>query len=198
MDEDSDHLSKISTLAGLKTPLNDFKTISLFADDLKVLIDVEAKVPNWAVDAYYKIFQKYLKVTFNRFHANENMIKIRGGPLVTEIVNNMAAKADNSTEAKEFLIYSAHDVTIHSLAHALGVHGQIPSIVSYADAITVDLIDKGERELVVQVVYLDNSGAFPRKIPLNVPGCGQSCPLSVFKNAVAGMMVNSMDDLCKL
>lgn len=50
----------------------------------------------------------------------------------------------------------------------------------------------------MEVVYLDNIETTPKKYNLHVPGCGVSCTLSTFKEAVKDMMVDDLDALCGL
>lgn len=168
------------------------------SDDLKVLKGIDPTMPQWAIDAFHDTFQKYGILVKVGYHLNREMIKIRGGPMLTQIVDNMVAVANNETSAKNVLLFSAHDITVASLAFALGVEDQIPEPISYSDTIMVDLVESGNGEPLVQVVYMDNENTIPRVINLNVPGCGTSCSLTTFRNAVSDMLVEDFDQMCGL
>lgn len=194
---DKQAFSDFSVLLG--SPINDLQDVIMVSDALKIQIGLDKNMPKWATDAFEKTFRKYGILVKTMSHATPTMIKIRGGPMVTEIVNNMVAVANKAPEAKNLLIYSAHDVTVASLAYALGVESQIPEPISYSDTIMVDLVSRGGGgEMLVEVVYMDNTNVIPRAIYLNVPGCGKSCTLTTFRNAVKGMMVEDFDKLCGL
>lgn len=182
----------------LGTPINGVMDVLLVSDALKIQKGTDKKMPQWALDGYETTFKKYGMLLKTMPHATETMIKIRGGPMLTQIVENMVAVANNGTSAKKVLLYSAHDATIASLAFALKVEDQIPEPVSYSDSIMVDLVSNGNGEPLVEVFYLDYSSFLPNSYKLKVPGCGTSCTLSTFRNAVKDMMVDDLDKLCGL
>lgn len=156
----------------------------MFADLFKTQIQMDPSPPTWAVDVHNKVLRKYLDRLFEVFHGTKEMVKIRGGPLLTEIVNNMVAVQEGSAEGRNILIYSAHDITLLSLAYALGVEAQIPKQPFYSDTFMVDLLENGE----VQVVYMNTGGAEPTYTVMDVPGCGTSAKLISFRDAVSDML----------
>lgn len=116
-------------------------------------------------------------------HTTTEMVRIRGGPVLNEMVSNMVAIENKQATGKNILIY------------ALGgdLEKQIPDIISYGDTIMVDLVKNGNSEPTVEEVYLDNATAGPKKYNLSVPS-------SVFTNAVKDMLVDGkrLDQLCGL
>lgn len=197
LEDDKAILEDLASRLGI-APIKDLVTALMVADGVKVLISIDPKTPQWAVDAYKNTLFKYGELLKTFPHSTPVMVKIRGGPMVTEMVKNMEAIARNDQSGKKVLIYSAHDMTVASLAFALGVEDQIPAPISFSDTIMVDLVDRKGSELAVEVVYMDNVNIIPRKILLSVPGCGTSCPLSVFRNAVKDVLVDDLDKLCGL
>lgn len=193
--EDRAALDNLANLSG--TPLPTLMEVIMLAEVLKAQIYIDPNTPEWAIDGYYDTLKKYLEASFPLYHGNFEMIKIRGGPLITEIINNMVAVASNDGTGKPILIYSAHDLTVSTLAYTLGVESQIPVLVHYGDTMMVDLVANGNGEPNVKVVYMDNENtSSPVFYDINVPGCGTSCPLSTFRNALSGMMVTDWDALC--
>lgn len=177
-------------------PLVTQSQIYLLGDTILAMISVDCEVPQWAVDAYYNTLNKYMIGHFANIARNPRLAKIRGGPLVTEIVNNMVAVDQGS--GKKVLIYSAHDLTVASLAVALGVGDQLPDRISYSDAIMVDLVEAkaGSLEPTVEVIYLSKANTIPERIPMALPGCGVSCTLTAFRAATSAMMVADWDQIC--
>lgn len=192
MEDDREALDELARLSG--TPLATFIDVFMFAEILKAKIYIEPNLPQWAIDGYYNTLKKYVARSFTLMHDNAEMIKIRGGPLITEIINNMEAVANGREEARPIMIYSAHDMTVFSLAFVLGVQSQIPELVNYADTMLVDLLQNGN----VQVTYVNNGGTLPVHTVMNVPGCGLSCPLTTFRGALSHMLVDDVDALCKV
>lgn len=195
LEEDKSALEELEILAD--TDLSSINKIVVFGEAVKALLYLDAcNTPQWAVDAYYNILQKYVDNNWVLLFANFIRTKIRGGPMVTEMVNNMVQVAKNEDSGKNFIIWSGHDTSIASLAYALRVGDQLPSEINYADSIMVDLVQKGTAEPTVEVIYLSRLNTIPQMIPMNVPGCGVSCTLTAFRAATSEMMVEDWDALC--
>lgn len=183
IEEDRAALDELSAIAGV--PLDNFMEIMGFGEVIKAQIYIDPKTPQWAIDAYYDILKKYVEASFALMHGNAIMIKIRGGPLITEIVDNFGAVASNAGDGRPIMIYSAHDMTVLSLAYVLGVEAQVPALPNYSDTFLVDLLDNGD----VQVIYMNTERTLPTRTVMNVPGCGTQCPLSTFRLAVGDKLI---------
>lgn len=188
-------LAELSIKMGL--PLTNIMEIAYAADMVNANILMGEETPAWAVDALETTLSKYMAMS-QIFFATEFMIKVRGGTVITEVVQNMEAIIDNADQGKQFLIYSGHDVNLHSLAHVLGVSSQILAIPNYADTMLLELVDNGGSEFQVQALYVDNSGHIPVRSAINIPGCGSACNFSTFKGLVAKFLISDWDELCAL
>lgn len=153
--------------------------------------------PAWAVQAYQNTLSKYENMTTAMSAGDENTMKVRGGFVIREIVENMEAIISGSEDAKEFMIYSAHDGNVIIISQILDVVSQVP-IPQYGATIVMDLVDTGASELQVQIFYVDNSENVPDRFALNMPGCGFSCNFSTFKGLVQKYMVSDMTSFCAL
>lgn len=189
--EDHEALQQYSELA--QTPLTTIMEVGMFADVIKAQISIEPDVPQWAVDAYNSVLKKYIARMFALFHETESLVRIRGGPLITEILNNLEAVTNGS--GKPILIYSAHDITVLSLAYVLGVESQIPAQPNYSDTFMVDLLENGE----VQVVYMNTEVLdSPTMTVMDLPGCGTSCSLDTLRRTLSDMLVDDWDAMCRV
>lgn len=193
---DKTAFSDFATLLGAE--ISDVIDVMSVSDTLKIQQMIDSTVPQWAKDAYTKTFKKYNILVKTLVNATPKMVKIRGGPMITEMVENMVRIANGDSTGKKVLLYSAHDSTIASLAYALGVIDQIPEPISFSDTIMVDLVQNASEEPRVEVIYLDKANIIPRSFKLNVPGCGESCTLGTFQNAVKDMFVEDFDALCSV
>lgn len=189
--EDREILDALSAWAG--TPLDNAMQVMEFAEFIKAHKFLDKTVPIWVVEAYFSTLEKYVEMTFRLMHATPEMIKVRGGPLITEILENFEAVASGK-DGKPIMIYSAHDSTLLSLAYVLGVEAQIPGLPNYSDTFMVDLSDAG----TVQVIYMNTEKFLNTRTVMNIPGCGTSCSLATFRTALKDKIVTDLDALCAL
>lgn len=196
MVEDKEQIDLLSGYLGV--PMSNIQYLYYVGDFVKTNLLLGDYVPDWALTAYNTFLQKYIKRYFQLAHETDFMVQVRGGPVVTQIIENMEAQIEGSSAARNFLIYSAHDMTVESLVRVLGVRSQTPELVSYADTVMIELVDNGGSELQVQALYVDNSGSFPNRFPVNVPGCGTVCNFSTFKAVVNKYLVPNYEGLCGL
>lgn len=193
--EDQEILVQLGKVFGL--PLDYFLIVIMVGDLIRTNISMPTEyTPDWAREVYYTTLEKYLVRFLNMAHETEEMMRIRGSPLITEIVNNFDAVAEGRVTGKSFLIYSSHDLTIITLARVIGVYDQLPALASYADTIMLELVDnEGGKEMQVQAVYVDYAGAQPQLYHLSIPGCEQQCSLTMFKEIVREFLVD-LADVC--
>lgn len=191
IEADREILDKLSVWAN--TPLNTPSEVMNFAEVLKAQIYIDNTIPEWVLEAYQDYLAKYVAQMFALMHYNEEMIRIRGGPLITEIIHNMEDLA-NGKDGKPIMIYSAHDSSLLSLAFVLGVQDQIPELPNYSDTFMVDLSDTN----TVQVIYMNTEKRLNTRTVMNVPGCGTSCSLATFRQALSDKLVYDVDALCNV
>ncbi len=68
------------------------------------------------------------------------MKKVKGGALLTEIIDNMTRKRSGTLAPnRSMFIYSAHDVTQVNLMRALGIIDQTSMKPDYASALVIEL-----------------------------------------------------------
>lgn len=195
-EEDKAQIDMLSGYIGVN--VRSLTALYYIGDFVKTNLLLGDSVPDWALAAYNTILPKYVRRFFDIAHETEFMTRVRGGPVLTQIVENMDAFVAGSSEARNFMIYSGHDMTVESLLRVLGVRSQTPELVNYADTVLVELVDNGGSEMQVQVLYVDNSGPIPNRFPVNVPGCGSVCNLSTFKSAVGRFFVADYKGMCGL
>ncbi|KAK0078937.1 hypothetical protein PV325_001925 [Microctonus aethiopoides] len=112
------------------------------------------------------------------FTSNKLQRRLRGGPLLKEITNNMM-RARNGQDKKKLYLYSAHDVTIVNVLRAMGFTNQLLK-PEYGAALIFELVvakdTKQNPELDVKVKYLNNT-QIDMPITLEIPGCKNPCKL---------------------
>lgn len=149
MEQDKAIIDELAGLIGY--PLHGFQMLVGVSEIVRANVAMGVHTPARVLEIYDTTLKKYMERYLELAHETEFMLTVRGGPVITQIVDNMDAVAQNSNAARDFMIFSAHDMTVFSLANILGVKSQIPALPNYADTILVDLVNNGGGELQVQV-----------------------------------------------
>lgn len=192
--EDQALLQKVGDYMG--KPILDFHDAFMAAEAIRTQQFLEP-TPTWLVSAYAQL-QRYFVHFANLYHKTELMKKARGGPMITEVVDNMVAMRNNSSTARNMIIFSAHDFTLVSLLTVLGVKNQAPQVAAYGDAIAIEMYQTGNAEPDVKVMYMSNTIAVKFKIELFVPNCGRPCKLNTFNNLMSKYIVRDYEGMCRL
>lgn len=194
MKEDDALLTRIGDFMG--QPLTTINHTFYAADTIRTEQFLDPTMPTWLRIAYPKLARYLVRYT-DACHETPFMKRVRGGPMITQIVDNMMAIKDKREEGRKVLIFSAHDFTIHSLNVLLDVKSQVPQVASYADTIAVEL-HQILGQLQVKVFYMNNSG-FPKyKKQVNPPECGTPCTLNSFNKITKKYFVRDFDGLCRV
>lgn len=124
--------------------------VFLLHDTLHVEESNDLKLPEWTVPIYPDKLLDVKKRTFQLFTETAYMKRIRGGPLVSEIFEQMQQK-QNGDLSRNFAIYSAHDSTVFNLMRALNVDDQIAALPGYGATLAFELHCHPDEECYVQV-----------------------------------------------
>lgn len=154
--------------------------------------------PAWLVKDYEQTLQKYFAFYTDMYHNSDFMKKVRGGVMMTQILNNFAAIRDNTTDSRNVLIFSAHDFNVHSMVVMLNVKSQVPQVPFYADTIALELHQSGKSEPEVRAYYISSTGTTKFKTLLSIPSCGSPCRLNKFTTLMSKYVVTDYDGMCKL
>lgn len=194
--QDKDLLLRLGDFLG--SPLTTFEEMLYGMDAIRTNLSLDPTLPAWVRNSMTQL-EKYIGLAFDLYHKTDLMKKVRGGPMLTEMVDNMMAiKNKNTTVARNILIYSAHDLTVASLVEVLNVKSQVPVIAAYADTIAVEMHQTGNKEPEVKVFYVSNYGKTKLNKQLSVPNCGLPCTLNNFNRVVSKYLVRDWDGLCGL
>ncbi|BES92137.1 acid phosphatase [Nesidiocoris tenuis] len=134
-------------------------TESVFPDQLKVLAGYSLAVPTWTPE----------------------MKRLRGGPLVKEILENMKKKIAGTLEppTRNISIYSAHESTVSAFLNTIDAFDFLPP--PFASMVLVELRKTAQNDHVVMVLYKNSTDPTIDPYILTVPGCSAACPLNDFE-----------------
>ncbi|BFY98829.1 hypothetical protein BsWGS_01869 [Bradybaena similaris] len=135
---------------------------------------------DWVTPDVWNKLDSLRSLSFNIFFALPEMIKLKGGPLLKEIISNMDASNLSNTTIPRFYMYSAHDTTVASLLSAMKVYDSRPPI--YTAMVIVELHSVNDTT-EVHVFYKNDTDRVPYE--LTVPDCGSPCTLEKFKEVTA-------------
>lgn len=194
--QDKATIDKVATLMG--APLTNPSDVAMAAETIRSNQYLDPSTPGWAVNAMEGPLLKYFLMYMDTFHATDYMVKVRGGPMLTQIVDNLVAMRDKNSTAKNLMVYSAHDYNLLSLALMLNVESQVPENSFYSDTMSIELHQTGVNEPKVQVWYFSHAAKKPFKKELSIASCGTPCKLSKFLEVTNNYMVRDFDALCQL
>ncbi|XP_033761356.1 prostatic acid phosphatase-like [Pecten maximus] len=116
----------------------------------------------------------------------EEMAKLRGGPLLKEMIEKMATAVDSLDQTSpvqtrpKMLLYSAHDSTLTALLRVMNVFNNRTPV--YSSCVMVEMWrPEGKGKPYVKVLYRNETDS-DKLIHLTVPGCGDICSLDDFIN----------------
>lgn len=190
--QDKDIIKQFEIFLG--SSLTTLKDITYASDLIRTNQHLDKSTPTWAISYYKDYLMKYMSRYIKVYHETDYMKKVRGGSLITQVLDNFIAVRDKNSTAKNILIYSAHDVNLISMGEILNVINQMPVLPAYGDTITFELHQIGTYEPEVQVYYMSET----EKILLNVPLCGIHCSLSRFNSLMSKYIIRDYAEICKL
>lgn len=181
------------------TTLNDVAEIY---DILTVEKESNFTLPNWTVT----VFPNKLKPLAAACLASKTelpfMKKVKGGPLVTDIINKMKQKRSNLLHPnRSIFVYSAHDITLVNVMNSLGILSQAAALPDYGAALVFELHHSVtyDDDFEVKIVYYFNGDdKFPKEI--TIPRCSHPCSLTQFLNIIKPIQIKfeDYDKICEL
>lgn len=120
------------------------------------------ELPPWTNSIYPKMLYDARVRAFQLSTETDYMKRIRAGPLINRIYNQMA-QFQSGKSARNIITYSAHDTTIANVLAAMNFIGQTDPIPSYGALLAFELYGKRNRnkEHTVQVCTFFNRFFFP-------------------------------------
>lgn len=110
--------------------------------ELEDILSVERsnnlELPAWTDPVFPDILYSVRLRAYQLYTETPYMTRIRGGPLVTEIFNQMVQK-QNGELPRNISVYSAHDTTMNFVMTALNVINQTDAIPQYGATLTFEL-----------------------------------------------------------
>jgi len=164
----------------------DFEVVSDIWDTLRIQKAYNMTLPDWVTPEVFKHMEKLSDLFFDSrvLVPNEEAKRVKAGPLIKFLVNNMESKLQSKNVAKMYAL-SGHDTTSSIALGAVGVFDtQFPS---YASAAIFEM-HKINNDHVVRVFFRNDTSVPP--FEFEIPNCGYPCSLNKFKSIMSPIMVD--------
>lgn len=193
----------------------------LLYDTLSVQKSHKMELPAWTVSVFPDRLRPFMEQGFALYTTTKYMKTIKGGPLVTKIVNEMQQfQSDNSSRTVH--IYSGHDFTLVSVMRLLDLTNQTTGVPEYGATLAFELhdsIEDGLNQLELRVsiswtidnctiyfmnifpaqqivYYFDFNEKKPKQ--LTIPNCPAPCMLDQFVKSIKFVLDFDYANACKL
>ncbi|XP_015514346.2 prostatic acid phosphatase [Neodiprion lecontei] len=189
LNANKDLFEQLTNLTGL-TIANPDDVMSLYGT-LRAEADLGLELPEWTKEYFPDRLIPLTLYSYLPLVQNDLLRRLKGGPFVKKIVNDMKSKV-NGTEKRKFFMYTGHDSTITNLLGTLKVWE--PQMPEYSIMTLIELHeDQGDWN--VQIFLRNTTRQMP--YPLAIPGCTTACPLDQFVQLLTPVMPIDWDVECR-
>nr|XP_022309376.1 lysosomal acid phosphatase-like [Crassostrea virginica] len=188
--QNKDFYTLVRNYTGIKDKVN-INNIWKPADTLFCEKTHNMTLDSWALEKYgnITIYEKLRLLEAWQFHLlyyNQEMAKLKGGPLLKEMrVNMVNTSSKKNYTGPKLYMFSGHDTTVAALLSALGLYADIPASPVYAACVMLELY-KTESYYYVEIHYKDNHQMESNASTLlQLKGCEKKCKLDKFLSLTA-------------
>ncbi|XP_012286060.1 lysosomal acid phosphatase isoform X2 [Orussus abietinus] len=132
-------------------------------------------LPEWTKEFYNSKMRELAARSLALFTSNTLQQRLRGGPILKEILSNMMSTRVQS-DYKKMYLYSAHDTTLVNTLRTMGFTEELLKPDYGAALIFELLLINGGQNQEVKVMYLNNTQTRV-PYPLTIPKCSEPCLL---------------------
>uniref|UniRef100_A0A0A9XGP6 acid phosphatase n=2 Tax=Lygus hesperus TaxID=30085 RepID=A0A0A9XGP6_LYGHE len=159
---------------------------------LKAEEGINLKLPEWTKTVYPSQMEKESARIFTLNTYNNDLIRLKGGPLLKKILNDCQSKMDGKDDYK-LKVYSGHDATVANLLRALGTwEEQMPAY----NAMAIFELHQGDPDFILKVKLRNSSTHDP--YDQKIPGCPDPCNLTKVQELMAPRLPEDLDKECQV
>ncbi|XP_076226193.1 lysosomal acid phosphatase-like isoform X1 [Nomia melanderi] len=154
-------------------------------------------LPDWTKDYYNLEMRQIAARSLAIFTSNTLQRRLRGGPLLKEIVERMRA-AESGKDTKRAYLYSVHDITLVNLLRAMGFTSEYfkpdyGAMLIFELNFATGVADNRRAE--IKLTYLNDTDKFTA-YPMEIPDCGAPCLLDDANSLWKDVLPGNWDDEC--
>ncbi|KAG8038771.1 hypothetical protein G9C98_000326 [Cotesia typhae] len=171
------YFNELSYYTGKK--ISTITDVEFLYNTLEIEANHGLELPEWTKKFYNEEMRRIAARSLALFTSNTLQQRLRGGPLLKEITNNMMSARNGHDKIKLYL-YSAHDFTLVNVLRAMGFTNELFK-PDYGAALIFELVlseyvEENNLELNVKVKYLNNTEIY-EPTSLDIPHCKEPCKL---------------------
>ncbi|KAI8430693.1 hypothetical protein MSG28_000883 [Choristoneura fumiferana] len=206
LQESKEYTDRLSQYQGLMdyltaytgAKIKDYNDISYVYNTLYIETLYNFTLPNWTRTVYPDKMREPSCYSFRTATMTPLLARLKVGPLIQEIVTKMANTTltypAGYSNAVKLSIYSAHDITVANVLHALGMFdGNCPV---YTATILFELLySQNTAEHFVRISYRNFTGIAEPYV-LRIPYCGEVCSFNRFVTLYENLLNINWDFEC--
>ncbi|KAK4037247.1 prostatic acid phosphatase isoform X2 [Daphnia magna] len=196
LDSNKELLDYLAENSGLN--ITEIDDVEYLYDTLFIENRFNKSLPEWAKKFFPNPMKEFSDFSFAMKAFTLEMQRLRGGPLVKELVEHLKdyAQSKLTPPNRKLFMYSAHDVTVATFLSALKIFNGIQP--PYASMVLVELHELNPNDLSIKILYKNVSDDGRKPQVLTLPGCTQFCPLDKFFELVKDVTSDDVKVECKL
>lgn len=196
LSEHKEILDYLSTHSGKQ--IQDALSVLLFIDTLHIEKKHNLIIPSWAY-TYWDKYKKILHQAYQFFINSPVLLRLRAGPILGKITEDMKRKINHEIPDIKVRIYSTHDLLVLGVLDALQFSDVGPP--PYSATIIFELHEKMDGGKAVRLLYLNSTT--PEDVSqephvLTLDGCAEYCPLEHFFQHTKDVIPENWESECGL
>ncbi|CAF3640980.1 unnamed protein product [Rotaria socialis] len=178
-----------------KQPVSDLFDAWAISDT--VLIEKSYNIaPLWATPAVIHQLQYISDIAAYHLMFMSEINRLRGGPLLRDILENIEDLILNKSKRRKAKIYSGHETTIAATLSFLGIN--YPHQPPLASALFFDLYRLDNDSYGIQLEYLNMTNG-RTAYPIQLPGCENTiCSIATLKQLLEDRLPKDMNEECQI
>ncbi|XP_054011568.1 lysosomal acid phosphatase-like [Hylaeus anthracinus] len=155
------------------------------------------KLPEWTDKFFNKEMREIAARSLAIFTSNTLQRRLRGGPLLKEILGRMQA-SKSGTDTRRAYLYSAHDITLVNILRTMGFTSEYFK-PDYGATLVFQLhgVTDAAEDAEVKLLYLNDTNT-NTPYPMKIPNCGTPCLLGNLSDIWKDVIPDNWDDECLL
>lgn len=176
-----------------KQPIKTITDVEFLYNTLEIEEQHGLELPEWTKNYYNVMMKEIAARSLAIFTSNTLQQRLRGGPLLKEILNNMQNTKMNKNWRKAYF-YAAHDITLVNVLRAMGFTDELFK-PEYGATLIFELRSYRVNEQEVKIAYLNNSQS-SKVHPMRIPNCNEPCLLQDLLNVWKDIIPTDWDKEC--
>ncbi|BES92136.1 acid phosphatase [Nesidiocoris tenuis] len=177
-------------------PFNTLDYFEYLYSTLQIEKNNNLTLPEWTNGVYPDQLLAPAGLSFATPTWTPGMKRLRGGPLVKEVMVNMEEKIAGKLNppSQNISIYSAHDTTVAAFLNSLDMFNFLPP--PFASMVLLELRKTAQNDYAVVVLYKNSTDPTVDPHILTVPGCFDACPIKDMEALIQPIIPGDWDSEC--